>query len=146
MNHNIKQMLKLIEDGEFLSKKAEMHRPNLEGIALFSSSSSSDSESVSFNSSNYSGIPITIDGEGFNEFPSLKKKNQEAEDDNADSLLEGRENGSYEELLGGIIEYEEKLRVSNLRLQLSEEEVKAEEVTTRVENLVEELRAMNNDA
>ncbi|KAK3230331.1 hypothetical protein Dsin_002212 [Dipteronia sinensis] len=93
-----------------------------EGTELSSSSSSSDSESESFNSSNYSGIPVTIDGDGFTEFSSLKKKIQEAEDDNADSLLEGRENGSYEELLGRIIEYEEKLRVSNLRLQLSEEE------------------------
>ncbi|KAK2637231.1 hypothetical protein Ddye_032023 [Dipteronia dyeriana] len=92
-----------------------------EGTELSSSSSSSDSESESFNS-NYSGIPITIDGERFTEFSSLKKKIQEAEDDNADSLLEGRENGSYKELLGRIIEYEEKLRVSNLRLQLSEEE------------------------
>ncbi|TXG64892.1 hypothetical protein EZV62_011886 [Acer yangbiense] len=118
-----------------------------EGTALSSSSSSSDSESVSFNSSNYSGIPITIDGDGFTEFPSLKKTNQEAEDDNADSLLEGRENGSYEELLGGIIEYEEKLRVSNLRLQLSEEEAARlkSELHTQIESAQRDMKIREAD-
>ncbi|KAK3218594.1 hypothetical protein Dsin_012564 [Dipteronia sinensis] len=69
------------------------------------------------------GIPITIGGEGFTEFPSLIKKNQEAEDDNADSLLEGREDGSYEELLEGIIELLKKLELTRERLKGSDEEI-----------------------
>ncbi|KAL5733036.1 hypothetical protein ACOSP7_032374 [Xanthoceras sorbifolium] len=120
-----------------------------EGTELSSSSSSSDSESESFNSSinHYSGTPINIDGEGFTEFPSLKKKHQEAEDDNADSLLEARENGSYEELLGRIIEYEDKLRVSNLRFQLSEEEVARlkGELHTRMESAQSDMKIREAD-
>ena len=117
-----------------------------EGTELSSSSSSLDSESESFNS-NYSGIPITIDGEGFTEFSSLKKKIQEAEDDNADSLLKGRENGSYEELLGRIIEYEEKLRVSNLRLQLSEEEAARlkSELHTQIQSAQRDMKMREAD-
>ncbi|KAK0593283.1 hypothetical protein LWI29_034176 [Acer saccharum] len=93
------------------------------------------------------GIPITIDGEGFTEFSSLKKKIQEAEDDNADSLLEGRENGSYEELLGRIIEYEEKLRVSNLRLQLSEEEAARlkSELHTQIQSAQRDMKMKEAD-
>ncbi|KAK3193389.1 hypothetical protein Dsin_024699 [Dipteronia sinensis] len=179
MDHNVKQMLKLIEEGDFLSKKAEMHRPNLvphvkEFCHLYCSladcydhlieelqkdiPSGSDQGSplltpdqkLGMHKSSHQaaspscgrGIPITIDGEGFTKFPSLIKRNQEAEDDNADSLLEGRENGSYEELLGGIIEYEEKIRVSNLRLQLSEEEAARKLVTEsdfEIERLLKEL-------
>ncbi|KAJ0102706.1 hypothetical protein Patl1_06786 [Pistacia atlantica] len=212
MGQSVKQMLKLMEDGESLSKKAETHRPELathiqefyhlyqslaerydhftgelqktipsdfqlqgsgnsksgpsqgsplltpdqklglhnsghqaassssggssdfsmkEGTGL-SSSSSSDTESESCNSIKfYSAAPGNTGGKGFHEkiiglgseLPSMKEKLQVAEEDSADSFLEVRENGNYEELLGRVIKYEEKLRVSNLRLQLSEEEV-----------------------
>ncbi|XP_044461154.1 protein NETWORKED 4B-like [Mangifera indica] len=97
-----------------------------------SSSSSSDTESESSNTIKfYSAAPGKTEGKGLNEkiielgteLPNIKEKLQLAEGDNADSFLEVRENRSYEELLGRVIKYEEKLRVSNLRLQLSEEEV-----------------------
>lgn len=88
---------------------------SLKETTELSSSSSSDSESESFNSSVNVRLdaPINIDGKGFDE----------KIEENVDGLLEVGENGSYEELLGKVTKYEEKLRVSNLRLQLSEEEI-----------------------
>ncbi|XP_044507547.1 protein NETWORKED 4A-like [Mangifera indica] len=203
MGQSLKQVLKLIEDGESLSKEAEAHWPEfaihiqefyhlyqslaerydhftgeLQKIipsdfqmqisgnfksgsslgsplltpdqklilhnsshqaASFSSGRSSDfsmsssdteseySSSIKF----YSAVPGNLEGKGFHEritelgtkLPSMKEKLQETEESNPDSFLELRENARYKELLGRVIEYEEKLRVSNLKLQLSEEEV-----------------------
>lgn len=77
-----------------------------EGAEL-SSSSSSDSESEFSNSSvkMHLDAPINMDGKELHE------------------KITKEENETYEELLGRVIEYEDKLRVLNLSLQLSEEEV-----------------------
>lgn len=77
-----------------------------EGAEL-SSSSSSDSESESSNSS----VKIHLDSPMNMDAKELHEKITE------------EENQSYEELLGRVIQYEDKFRVLNLSLQLSEEEV-----------------------
>lgn len=75
------------------------------------SSSSSDSESETYYSSikNYQSPPLKI------EFPNMKEKLQVSKEENAD--------WNYEDLVEKITKYEEELRVVNLKVQSSEEEV-----------------------
>ncbi|EEF41594.1 Myosin heavy chain, embryonic smooth muscle isoform, putative [Ricinus communis] len=97
------------------------------------SSSSSDSESDSFNSSGdaYYSLPVNSDRKGLhqkiielrNGLPIMDIKLQLNAEDNGDCMLDAQEKENYEELLGRSIMYEEELRDSKLKLQLSEEEV-----------------------
>lgn len=111
-----------------------------EGTEVSSSSLSSDSETEYYNSSikNYSGSMSKVNGEGFMDFPGAKKKQQE-EDDSADSL-EARKNGSYEDLVGRVAEYEEKLRVS-------EEEIARlkDELHTQIESAQRDIKMRDAD-
>ncbi|CAK7340007.1 unnamed protein product [Dovyalis caffra] len=102
-----------------------------EGSESFSSSS--DSESESFNSSGnaYYSFPVNTDRSELHrriiemgtELPSMEEKLRMDEKENGDSVLNQEENRNYEELLGRIIGYEEELRLTKLKLQLSEDEV-----------------------
>ncbi|KAJ6744597.1 TROPOMYOSIN [Salix purpurea] len=103
-----------------------------EGSESFSSLSS-DSESESFNSSGnaYYSLPVNTDRSGLHkkiihmgtELSSMEEKLRMHEEENRDSMLNGEENRSYEELLSRVIGYEEELRVTKVKLQLSEDEV-----------------------
>ncbi|KAB5512416.1 hypothetical protein DKX38_029444 [Salix brachista] len=103
-----------------------------EGSESFSSLSS-DSESESFNSSGnaYYSLPVSTDRSGLHkkiihmgtELSSMEEKLRMHEEENRDSMLNGEENRSYEELLSRVIGYEEELRLTKVKLQLSEDEV-----------------------
>ncbi|KAJ6422314.1 hypothetical protein OIU84_027298 [Salix udensis] len=103
-----------------------------EGSESFSSLSS-DSESESFNSSGnaYYSLPVNTDRSGLHkkiihmgtELSSMEEKLRMHEEENRDSMLNGEENRSYEELLSRVIGYEEELRLTKVKLQLSEDEV-----------------------
>lgn len=98
-----------------------------------SSSSSSDSESESFNSSGnaYYSLPINTDHKGLHKkiiefgttLPSMEEKLNMDVEENGNGVLNVEENENYEAMLSKIIKYEEELEVSNLKLQLSEDEV-----------------------
>ncbi|KAJ7959512.1 Protein NETWORKED 4A like [Quillaja saponaria] len=98
-----------------------------------SSSSSSSSESESFDPSldNCHGPRMDTDRKGLIEeitklkveFPSLEELHQMVEEDNTDNMSWARDKRNYEELLRRFNETLEKLKVSNLKLQLSEKEV-----------------------
>jgi chromosome segregation ATPase len=104
-----------------------------EGTESSPSSFSSDSETESFNLTlnNYLGPPMDFDGKVLHhrisemetELPSMKEKFWTAGKDNMDNLLKVEEKDRYDELLGRISQSEEELRVSNLKLQLSEKEI-----------------------
>lgn len=104
-----------------------------EGTESSPSSFSSDSETESFNLTlnNYLGPPVDFDGKVLHhrisemetELPSMKEKFWTAGNDNMDNLLKVEEKDRYDELLGRISQSEEELRVSNLKLQLSEKEI-----------------------
>lgn len=104
-----------------------------EGTESSPSSFSSDSETESFNLTlnNYLGPPMDFDGKVLHhrisemetELPSMKEKFWTAGNDNMDNLLKVEEKDRYDELLGRISQSEEELRVSNLKLQLSEKEI-----------------------
>lgn len=104
-----------------------------EGTESSPSSFSSDSETESFNLTlnNYLGPPVDFDGKVLHhrisemetELPSMKEKFWTAGKDNMDNLLKVEEKDRYDELLGRISQSEEELRVSNLKLQLSEKEI-----------------------
>lgn len=104
-----------------------------EGTESSPSSFSSNSETESFNLTlnNYLGPPVDFDGKVLHhrisemetELPSMKEKFWTAGKDNMDNLLKVEEKDRYDELLGRISQSEEELRVSNLKLQLSEKEI-----------------------
>ncbi|OWM69860.1 protein NETWORKED 4B-like [Punica granatum] len=102
-----------------------------EGIeSSSSSSSSSDSESEYFSTAinGYLGTVKLINGLG-----QQQKKNKpviepidmnlSSEEVDADDSAKRSENGSYEELIGRIVQYEGELKALNLKLQQSEEHI-----------------------
>lgn len=103
-----------------------------EGSESFSFSSS-DSESESFNSSGnaYYSLPVNTDRSELHkkiivmgtDLSSMEEKLRMHEEENRDSMLNGEENRNYEELLSRIIGYEEELRLTKVKLQLSEDDV-----------------------
>lgn len=103
-----------------------------EGSESFSFSSS-DSESESFNSSGnaYYSLPVNTDRSELHkkiivmgtDLSSMEEKLRMREEENRDSMLNGEENRNYEELLSRIIGYEEELRLTKVKLQLSEDDV-----------------------
>uniref|UniRef100_A0A5B7BUH8 Putative Kinase interacting family protein isoform 1 n=1 Tax=Davidia involucrata TaxID=16924 RepID=A0A5B7BUH8_DAVIN len=128
-----------------------------------SSPPSSDSDSESFNSSinKHSGPPVNCDDKGLHqvfvelemELPGMEEKVQVTKEENIDGTLKVRENGGYETLLRRITKYEEELRVSNKKLQLSEEEIarlkvelkKNESVIVLMGNLQAQLESAQSD-
>ncbi|XP_045792643.1 protein NETWORKED 4B-like [Trifolium pratense] len=86
------------------------------------SSSSSDSEPESFIKSviHYQGTPVNTDGE---QSPEGKLKEDLPDMERPSQFVGEGENRSYDELLKKFIKNEEELRVSNFKLQLSEEEI-----------------------
>lgn len=104
-----------------------------EGNESSSSSSSSDSDSESFNSSinNYVSSGANTHSKELNwkivesgtELSCKEGRLQLADENNGDSSLKVEEHENYEELIARIIKYEEESRISNLKLQLSEQEV-----------------------
>ncbi|KAL9382282.1 hypothetical protein Peur_025317 [Populus x canadensis] len=103
-----------------------------EGSESFSFSSS-DSESESFNSSGnaYYSLPVNTDRSELHkkiivmgtDISSMEEKLQMHEEENRDSMLNGEENRNYEELPSRKIGYEEELRLTKVKLQLSEDDV-----------------------
>lgn len=103
-----------------------------EGSESFSFSSS-DSESESFNSAGnaYYSLPVNTDRSELHkkiivmgtDLSSMEEKLRMHEEENRDSMLNGEENRNYEELLSRIIGYEEELRLTKVKLQLSEDDV-----------------------
>ncbi|XP_059627864.1 protein NETWORKED 4A-like [Cornus florida] len=134
---------------------------SLKGSPQSSSSPSSDSDSESFNSSiNYSGPPVNSDDRGLHEIsveqemelPGMEKV-QVTKEEKKYGMSKVRESGGYEMLLRQITEYEEELRISNKKLQFSEEEIvrlkdelkKNESVTVLMDNLRAQLDSTQND-
>ena len=99
------------------------------GSPSSSSSSSSNSESESFNSSvvHLHGLPGNIklpkEPKLKGESNGLEQKNHVDQEDDTDDTLLAIENMSYEELLRKYIKNAEELRVSNLKMQMSEKEI-----------------------
>jgi chromosome segregation ATPase len=93
-----------------------------EGSSRSPSSSSSDSESESFIKSviHYQGTPVNTDGK---QPPEGKLKEDLPDTERQSQLVEEGENRSYDDLLKKFLKNEEELRVSNFKLQLSEEEI-----------------------
>ncbi|OIV98082.1 hypothetical protein TanjilG_09575 [Lupinus angustifolius] len=80
------------------------------------------------------------------DFPDLEQDGQE----NTDNILSERKNRSYGELLRKFIKSEEELKVSNLKLQLSEEEViklknQIKEREGHLDNVRKELKMKEDD-
>lgn len=93
-----------------------------EGSESVSSSSSSDSETDSCIKSviHYHGTVVNTDDEGTTQG---KLKEDLADTERQSQFVGEGENKSYDELLKKFIKNEEELRVSNLKLKLSEEEI-----------------------
>ncbi|KAA8533957.1 hypothetical protein F0562_031474 [Nyssa sinensis] len=117
----------------FLSSGGGSSDISLKESSESSSLPSSDSDSDSSNSSvnKHSVPPVNGDDKGLHqvfvelqmELPGMEEKVQVTKEENIDGTLKVRENGGYETLLRRITKYEEELRVSNIKLQLSEEEI-----------------------
>lgn len=119
------------------------------------SSSSSDSEPESV----IHGVPVNTDGEGSpkgiklkENFADMEQQNQLAggEEKEDNSMLWERENRSYDELLKRFLKNEEELRVSNFKLQLSEEEIiklktQAEKSEGELDSVRKELKLKEDD-
>lgn len=97
-----------------------------------SDSTSSDSESESYNSSGnaYYSLPANTDHKGLYQkivelgnLPKMEGKLQLDSEDNEDCVFDAQEKPNHGELLGRILSYEEELRDSKLNLKLSEEEI-----------------------
>ncbi|KAK4273751.1 hypothetical protein QN277_017087 [Acacia crassicarpa] len=97
-----------------------------------SSSSRLSSECEPFNSSliNHHGLPVKSDDMGLpketklkEEFNGLEQQNHVDQGDDTNNILQGIENISYEELLRKFIKNAEELRISNVKIQISEKEI-----------------------
>ncbi|KAI9102079.1 hypothetical protein K1719_023589 [Acacia pycnantha] len=104
-----------------------------EGSGFPSSSSSPlSSESEPFNSSliHHHGLPVKSDDMELpketklkEEFNGLEQQNHVDQGDDTNNTLQGIENISYEELLRKFIKNAEELRISNVKIQISEKEI-----------------------
>ncbi|KDP21627.1 hypothetical protein JCGZ_03298 [Jatropha curcas] len=128
-----------------------------------SSSSSSDSELESFNSSGdaYYSLPMNTNRKCLHQkiiefgttLPSMEVKLKMDVEEDGDGVFNVDENETDKEMLSKIIRYEEELKVSKLKLQLSEEEVtrfkselaESECFMELAENLQAQLESANGD-
>ncbi|XP_050212125.1 protein NETWORKED 4A [Mercurialis annua] len=123
------------------------------------SSSSSDSDSDSSGSAYYS-MPVNTERKGLRQKvteleagPIMNIELQLAAEENSNSMFNEQENGKFEQLLGKIMRYEEELRGSKRKLQLSEEEVarlkgeleKSQPFTVIAETLQDQLELAHRD-
>lgn len=127
-----------------------------------SSSFSSDSDSESFSSSVNIYSAMDTDNEVVHhkvielgsELPTMQEKLVVADGENADGKLKMGENRSYEKLRERLTKCEEELKDSNLKLQLSEEEVvrlntelkKSESASALAEPMLVQLESLQRDA
>ncbi|XP_057458993.1 protein NETWORKED 4B-like isoform X2 [Lotus japonicus] len=106
------------------------------------SSSSSDSEADG--NGHLEGIKLK------EHFPDLEEQNQLAGEEKTDSVIWKREDKNYDELLKKFIKNEEELRISNSKLQLSEEEIiklkiQLEKSEVQLDNVHKELKMKEED-
>ena len=101
------------------------------GESFSSSSSDSESESITSSINRYLGTPSNGDGKGLQTMlPSMKEKLQVTEDKDADCIPKVGTHASYEELLGKITEYSQKLEFSEEEIARLNCELKKNESAT----------------